>query len=71
VRNVYAIYVGQDIRALEQQLAAAVANVAQLEAQLASQPVPTQPTQTPPDPKATEALAALIELAKALTLVAA
>lgn len=75
--NVYVIYVGQDIRALEQQLAAANAHVAQLEAQvqqlqsqLASQPVPV-PVVTPPDPKATEALNAVIELAKALKLVAA
>jgi len=54
--------------ALEQQLAAANARVAQLEAQLKIQPAPIS---TPPDPKATEALAALVELAKALTLVAA
>ncbi|HEY7340868.1 MAG TPA: hypothetical protein VH591_08305 [Ktedonobacterales bacterium] len=66
-RNVYVIYVGQDIRALEQQLAAANAHVAQLEQQIANQPAPV-PT-TPPDPKATEALNALVELAKALTLV--
>ncbi len=65
-RNVYVIYVGQDIRALEQQLAAANAHVAQLEAQLASMPAPA-----PADPKATEALAAMVELAKALKLVAA
>ena len=64
-RNVYVIYVGQDICALEQQLAAANGHVAQLEAQLASTPAPTQ---TPPDPKAVEALAALVELAKALKL---
>jgi hypothetical protein len=72
-RNVYVIYVGQDIRALEQQLAAANAHVAQLEAQvqqLANQPAPV-PVQTPPDPKAVEALAAIRELAKALKLVAA
>ena len=67
-RNVYMIYVGQDIRALEQQLAAANAHVAQLEAQLASMPAPTP---APADPKATEALVALVELAKALKLVAA
>jgi hypothetical protein len=67
-RNVYVIYVGQDIRALEQQLAAANAHVAQLEAQLASTPAPVS---APTDPKATEALAALVELAKALKLVAA
>ena len=65
-RNVYVIYVGQDIRALEQQLAAANAHVAQLEQQLQSQPAPTQ---TPPDPKATEALNAVLELAKALNVV--
>ena len=60
------IYVGQDIRALEQQLAAAHAHVAQLEQQNKSQPTPTT---TPPDPKAVEALAAMMELAKALKLV--
>jgi len=65
-RNVYVIYVGQDIRALEQQLAAANAHVAQLEQQLQIQPAPTQ---TPPDPKATEALNAVLELAKALNVV--
>jgi hypothetical protein len=68
-RNVYVIYVGQDIRALEQQLAAANAHVTQLEQQLANQPAPA-PVETPPDPKAVEALHALIELAKALKLVA-
>ena len=67
-RTVYVIYVGQDIRALEQQLAAANAHVAQLEQQLANQPTPA-PVQMPPDPKAIEALNALMELAKALTLV--
>jgi hypothetical protein len=73
----YVIAVGQDILALEQQLAAAMqhvsaleAQVQQLQAQLQNQPAPV-PVVTPPDPKATEALAALIELAKALTLVAA
>lgn len=70
-RNVYVFYVGQDIRALEQQLAAANAHVAQLEQQLQNQPAPPPPTQTPPDPKAVEALAALVELAKALKLVQA
>lgn len=69
-RNVYVIYVGQDIRALEQQLTAANTHVTQLEAQLASTSAPA-PVETPPDPKATEALAALVELAKALKLVAA
>jgi hypothetical protein len=69
-RNVYVIYVGQDIRALEQQLGAANAHVVQLEAQIASQPAPV-PVQTPPDPKAVEALNAMMELAKALKLVAA
>jgi hypothetical protein len=67
-RNVYVIYVGQDIRALEQQLAAANAHVAQLEQQLANAPAPAP---APADPKATEALAALVELAKAIKLVAA
>jgi hypothetical protein len=67
-RNVYVIYVGQDIRALTAQLAAANAHVAQLEVQLASTPAPAPP---PADPKATEALAALVELAKALKLIAA
>ena len=46
-KNVYVIYVGQDIRALEQQLAAANAHVAQLEAQIASTPAPV-PVTTPP-----------------------
>ena len=69
-RNVYVIYVGQDIQALTHQLAAALAHVSQLEEQLAQQPAP--PTATPPvDPMATEALAALMELAKALTRVRA
>jgi hypothetical protein len=69
-RNVYENAVGQDIRALERQLAAANAHVTQLEQQLANQPVP--PTTTPPvDPKAAEALAALMELANALKLVVA
>ena len=45
-RNVYVIYVGLDIRALEQQLATANAYVAQLEQQLQSQPAPV-PVQTP------------------------
>jgi hypothetical protein len=67
-RTVYVIYVGQDIRALEQQLAAANAHVAQLEQQLANAPAPVP---APADPKATEALAALVELAKAIKLVAA
>jgi hypothetical protein len=67
-RNVYVIYAGQDIRALEQQLAAANAHVTQLEAQLASMPAPVP---APADPKASEALVALLELAKALKLVAA
>ncbi len=67
-RNVYVIYVGQDIRALEQQLTAANAHVAQLEQQLANMPAPAP---APADPKATEALAALVELAKALKLAAA
>ena len=60
-RNVYVIYSGQDILALESQLAAANAQIAHLEAQLKQTP--------PPDPKATEAMAALVELAKALKLV--
>jgi hypothetical protein len=67
-RTVYVIYVGQDICALEQQLAAANAHVAQLEQQIKNQPAPV-PVQTPPDPKAVEALAAMVELAKALKLV--
>jgi len=61
-------YVGQDIRALEQQLAAANAHVAQLEVQIKNTPAPV-PVQTPRDPKAVEALAAMMELAKALKLV--
>lgn len=52
----YEIAVGQNIRALEQQLA--------------SQPAPG-PVQTPPDPKIVEALTASVKLEKALTLVAA
>jgi hypothetical protein len=68
--TVYRIWVGQDVLALESQLAAALQHVAQLEAQSQQQP-PAPPTQPPAsDPKATEALAALVELAKALKLVA-
>jgi hypothetical protein len=44
-KNVYVIYVGQDIRALEQQLAAANAHVAQLEVQIASTDPPGQTPQ--------------------------
>ena len=66
-RNVYVIYVGQDIQALGRQLSAANARIAQLEAQIKQ----LQAQQTPPDPKAAEAMAALVELAKALKLVAA
>ena len=66
-RNVYVIYVGQDIQALSHQLVAANAQIATLEAQVKQ----LQEQQTPPDPKATEAMAALVELAKALKLVAA
>ena len=65
-RNVYVIYVGQDVQALSHQLAAANQHVSQLEAQIAQM---QQQQQTPPDPKATESLAALVELAKALKLV--
>ena len=67
----YMIYVGQDLLALETQLAAALAHVSQLEAQVADlqkQPAPA-PQPIPIDPKASEALAALVELAKALKLV--
>jgi hypothetical protein len=60
-RNVYVIYVGQDIQALTHQLAAANLHISQLEAQLKQTP--------PPNPKAAEAMAALVELAKALKLV--
>lgn len=67
--NVYEIAVGQDIVALEAQLAASLAHVTQLEQQIANTPVPPVPVETPPDPKAVEALAAVMELAKALTLV--
>ena len=71
-RNVYVIYIRQDIRALEQQLAAANAHVAQLEQQIKNQPAPMPvPVTTPPDPRAVEALNAVMELAKALKLVAA
>jgi len=68
------IAVGQDIVALEAQLAAALTHVTQLEQQLQNQPAPVPPptpVETPPDPKAVEALAAMLELAKALKLVAA
>jgi hypothetical protein len=41
-----------------------------LQQQIASTPAPV-PVVTPPDPKAVEALAAMIELAKALKLVQA
>ena len=67
-RNVYVIYVGQDVQALTHQLAAANAHVAQLEAQVQQLQSQLQ-QQAPPDPKATESLAALVELAKALKLV--
>ena len=69
-RNVYVIYVGQDVQALSHQLSAANQHVAQLEAQV-RQLQQQQNQQTPPDPKALEALAAMVELAKALKLVAA
>ena len=72
--GVYVIWVGQDVVALESQLAAANAHINQLEAQvkqLQDQSAPTPPAPTPPDPKASEALSALVELAKALKLVAA
>lgn len=57
-----------DILALAHQLDAANSHIAQLEQQLANQPAPVPVTTPPPDPKATEALAALVELAKALSL---
>ncbi|MGE5334588.1 MAG: hypothetical protein ACM3N4_07810, partial [Nitrososphaerota archaeon] len=65
--EVYRIWVGQDVIALTHQLAAANAHISQLEAQLKN--VPPTPQPAPPDPKAVEALAALVELAKALKLV--
>jgi hypothetical protein len=74
-RDAYIIWTGQDIRALEQQLATATAQVAQLGAQVeqlkaAPPAAPATPTAPGPiDPKATEALAALNELAKALKVV--
>lgn len=73
---VYVIAVGQDILALETQLAAALQHVSALEAQVTQlqhqpAPVPVVTPPDPPDPKAVEALAALVELAKALTLVQA
>jgi hypothetical protein len=71
--GVYHIYVGQDILALETQLAAAQEHVSALEEQvkqLQNQPAPV-PVVTPPDPKSVEALAALVELAKALKLLEA
>jgi hypothetical protein len=62
------IYVGQDVQALSHQLAAANQHISQLEAQVQQLQQQLQ-QQTPPDPKATESLAALVELAKALRLV--
>lgn len=56
--------VGQDIIALESQLVAANGHVVALEQQI-------QQLQQQIDPKATEALAAVSELAKALSLLAA
>ncbi len=56
-RGVYVIWVGQDLVALESQLAAANSHVTALEQQI--------------DPKATEALAAVRELAKALSVLLA
>ena len=72
--GVYVIWVGQDVVALESQLAAANQHVAQLEAQvkqLENQQQNQPPAPSEPDPKASEALSALVELAKALKLVAA
>jgi hypothetical protein len=66
-RNVYVIYVGQDIQALGRQLAAANQHTGQLEAQV--QQLQQQTPPDPPDPKAAESLAALVELAKALRLI--
>ena len=74
-RGVYSIWLGQDVVALESQLGAAQTHVAQLEAQVKQlQQQLQQLQQTPPpaptaDPKAAEAMAALVELAKALRLV--
>ena len=74
-RGVYSIWLGQDVVALESQLGAAQTHVAQLEAQVKQlQQQIEQLQQTPPpaptaDPKAAEAMAALVELAKALRLV--
>jgi hypothetical protein len=65
--GVYEIAVGQDIVALEAHLAASLAHVSALEAQV--QQLQNQPAPPPPDPKAVEALAAMMELAKALKLV--
>ena len=67
-RNVYVIYVGQDVQALTHQLAAANQHISQLEAQVKQLQQQLQ-QQAPPDPKAAESLAALVELAKALKLV--
>ena len=72
--GVYVIWVGQDVVALESQLATAIAHVAQLEAQvqqLENQQQNQPPAPSEPDPKASEALSALVELAKALRLVVA
>lgn len=76
-RGAYVIWVGHDIIALESQLAAALAHVTLLEQQIQTlhdNPPSTPPapaTTTPPDPKAIEALNAVLELAKALKLVQA
>jgi cell division protein FtsB len=67
--GVYEIAVGQDIVALEAQLAASLAHVSALEAQVQQLQNQPAPVVTPPDPKAVEALNAVMELAKALKLV--
>lgn len=68
--SAYTIWVGQDVRALTHQLDVARAHIADLEKQLANQP-PTPAPVPVADPKAMEALTALVELAKALRLVGA
>ncbi|HET9980019.1 MAG TPA: hypothetical protein VFQ32_06235 [Ktedonobacterales bacterium] len=67
-RNVYVIYSGQDLLALESQLAAANQHISQLEEQLKQLQNQTPPPPTA-DAKAAEAMAALVELARALKLV--
>lgn len=63
--NVYVIATGQDLLAIEGQLALAAKQIEALKAQLAAVPAPQ-----PPDPKAQAALAALLALASGIKTVA-